>query len=121
MSDTGHLDRRQFTRWLATAAGSSVALAAGREIKADDQPAAKPAVPAAAPADPAAVEPPPEEVLLLSLLVRRYTSEHYDDAALRGIYQDIRNDRARGRVLSEFPLVNSDEPAFLFRALRRQE
>jgi hypothetical protein len=61
------------------------------------------------------------EVLLLTYLERRYPSEHFDDQAMRGIFGDLRGDVARGRILSEFPLKNSDEPAFVFRAYRSTE
>ena len=64
---------------------------------------------------------PPMEALLLTFLLRRYPSEHFDDQALRGIFGDLRADAARGRILSEFPLKNSDEPAFVFKAYRRAE
>ena len=53
--------------------------------------------------------------------MRRYPSDHFDDKAVRGIFGDLRGDVARGRVLSEFPLKNSDEPAFVFQAYRSPE
>lgn len=67
---------------------------------------------------PADGEEPPVELLLLSYLVRRYPSDKYDEQALQGIFRDILGDVARGRQLSEYPLTNSDAPAFVFTAYR---
>lgn len=63
-------------------------------------------------------EAPPPEVLLLTYLVRRYPNDHLDEAAIQGIFRDIRGDLARGRALAEFPLKNSDEPAFVYSVYR---
>ena len=52
--------------------------------------------------------------------MQRYPSEHFGEAAIQGIFRDLRGDLARGRILSEFPLENSDEPCFEFRAFRAQ-
>lgn len=117
MTDDNRIDRRQFAGWLAMASGAgAVATSSERVFADDDEPKAKPND-EAKPRE--AAEPQPEapvEVLLLTYLARRYPSIHLDDEALRGIFSDIRGDLARGRVLSEFPLKNSDEPAFVFRA-----
>ncbi len=66
-------------------------------------------------------ELPPAEVVLLTYLTRRHPSDHFDEASLPGIFRDIRGDVARGKQLSEFPLKNSDEPAFVFAAYRKNE
>ena len=72
--------------------------------------------------DDAATPPelPPAEVILLTYLTRRHPSDHYDEAAIQGIFRDIRGDIARGKLLSEFLLTNADEPAFVFAAYRSQ-
>lgn len=121
MTDTSRIDRRQFTRLLAVAASGPVALAAANSPAADEKPAVTPADPKPLPKDQEPEAAPPEELLLLSVLLRRYPSEQYNDNAMRGIFRDLRGDLARGRALREFPLTNSDEPHFVFRALRGHE
>lgn len=63
-------------------------------------------------------EPPPEAAYLLGLIMRRYPDERLGEAAVNGIVRDIYGDVARSRVLSSFPLDNSDEQAFAFKAWR---
>ncbi|MFT4557144.1 MAG: hypothetical protein ACI92S_002505 [Planctomycetaceae bacterium] len=63
-------------------------------------------------------EPPPEAAYLLGLIMRRYPDKRLDEAAVSGIVRDIYGDVARSRVLSSFPLDNSDEPGFTFKAWR---
>ncbi|MDB5348472.1 MAG: hypothetical protein JWP89_6849 [Schlesneria sp.] len=106
--------RRDFTRQFVLGAGlSAVPLTTASAASSDGPPAPK------LPEDPApvAAEVPPE-VLLLTYLVRRYPSDHLDEVAIQGIFRDIRGDVARGRALAEFPLRNSDEPAFVYSAYR---
>ena len=126
MNDDSRIDRRRFTRQLA--AGTScltAALTAAAAIGAETPPAPDlPEDPRAArndkpaPPDPASPEAPPPEVMLLTYLVRTYPSDHFDEPAVQGIFRDIRGDLARGQLLAEFPLKNSDEPAFAFGAYR---
>lgn len=124
MSIDPSMDRRQFASGLAFGSTALVAstLTGLQAAIADDRPAEKRR-------EDSDVEPPPEEprepvvrpteeALLLTCLTQRYPSEHFDEEALQGIYRDLRGDVARGRILSEFPLKNSDEPAFAFRAYR---
>lgn len=61
---------------------------------------------------------PPEEAYLLGLILRRYPDKRLDEAAVTAIIKDIRGDVMRGRVLSNFPLQNGDEPNPGFRAWR---
>lgn len=63
-------------------------------------------------------EPPPEAAYLIGLIMRRYPDERLDEAAVTGIVRDIYGDLARSRVLGSFPLDNSDEPGFTFKAWR---
>ena len=63
-------------------------------------------------------ELPPEAAYILGLIMRRYSDERLDEAAVNGIVRDIYGDLARSRVLSSFPLDNSDEPGFTFSAWR---
>jgi hypothetical protein len=122
MTKNLRIDRRQFAKGLVTAssvvvAGSAVSLNAAP----DEKPATEtkdPAKPGADASDPVEL---PEELLLLNCLMQRYPSEHFDEAAIRGIFRDIRGDLARGRILSEFPLKNSDEPCYVFRVYRSPE
>lgn len=123
MPDAERIDRRQFTCRLAAGTGVVATVAAGAAVHSvtesagQDRPPA-PKLPEDPPARPA--EPPPE-VLLLTYLVRTRPSDKLDDAALQGVFRDIRGDVARGQALSEFELKNSDEPAFAFRPYRSSE
>ena len=118
MSERPRIDRRQFARDLVTTTSIFTAVAASTVIAvADDktkneEQSEKGAVPQALPR---------EELLLLHCLMQRYPSPQLDEDAIRGIYGDLRGDVARGRILSEFPLKNSDEPSFVFRAYRGAE
>ncbi len=126
MSSSNRIDRRHFATQLAFGAGglSAVIAPLAAAIAVEDQPAQnktektkktddrKPEEPAIA------SELPPAEVLLLSYLTRRHPSDHYDEESLPGIFRDIRGDVARSKQLSQFPLKNSDEPAFVFAAYR---
>jgi hypothetical protein len=114
--DNCRMQRRDFTRQLVIGVGVSASIGAVPV-------AAGPGTPPAPklPEDPAPVAteaPPPPEVLLLTYLVRRYPNERLDEVAIQGIFRDIRGDVARGRALAEFPLRNSDEPAFVYSAYR---
>ena len=133
------IDRRQFATSLG--AGSSavaVVLASKLELSADDaaqnktlthQPDTAPSPEKtqtpAAPTQPPAPPRPSQESLLLNCLQQRYPSlpqplpsEQNHDEALQGILRDLRGDLARGHMLSQIPLKNSDEPSFVFRAYR---
>ncbi|MHC4877052.1 MAG: hypothetical protein ACYTGL_11185 [Planctomycetota bacterium] len=57
----------------------------------------------------------PEAAWLLGLILKRYPDERLDETAVRGILRDIQSDIRRSKPLSDFPLDNSDEPAFVFR------
>lgn len=113
MSEDSQIDRRRFAERLIAGTGCltvgfSAVPAVGEEVPP----------PPKLPTDADPSSDPPLELLLLTYLVRNYPSEKFDDAALQGIFRDIRGDVARGKVLSEFPLKNSDEPAFVFGAYR---
>lgn len=126
MCSSDRIDRRHFTAQLALGAGAltAVVIPFASAIAVEDKPTANKAEKDEKPAEkqPDAVatthELPPADVILLTYLTRRYPSDHYDEAAIQGIYRDIRGDIARGKQLSEFPLKNSDEPAFVFAAYR---
>jgi hypothetical protein len=119
------INRRDFARGLM-AGGSCVAVALtgtaaalGDESTKQNQPApATPPTPQ--PAEPPRREPP-EEAYLLGLVLKRYPDERLDDRAIGDILQDIRSDISRSRALNAFPLRNSDEPGFVFRAWRTDD
>ena len=129
MNEDGRIDRRGFARQLAAGTGCLTAGLAGTSAVGAEVPPAPdlPETPAAKPGenparpDDATPETPPPEVLLLTYLVRSHPSDHLDEQAIQGIFRDIRGDLARGQLLAEFPLKNSDEPAFAFRAFRGTE
>ena len=98
---------------LAAASAAEDKPVADTSVKGDKSAEKKP--------DETAAELPPAEVILLTYLTRRHPSDHYDEATLQGIFRDTRGDIARGKQLSEFPLKNADEPAFVFAAYRKKE
>ena len=120
---TSGFNRREFTLALA---GSAVLTAdrvtVGQDVptsktdadsKTDDQPGSD-----QQPTSEESGEPPPEAAYLLGLIMRRYPDERLDETAVSGIVRDIYGDLARSRALSSFPLDNSDEPGFVFKAWR---
>ena len=116
MPNQDRIDRRRFAESLAVGSGAVAALiGSSLNLNAEDK---KPPVEAKEAAGVPAR--PSEEVLLLTCLMQRYPSEHFDEAAIQGIFRDLRGDLARSKILSEFPLENSDEPCFEFRAFRAQ-
>ena len=131
MSHTPRIDRRQFAEKLVAATSAGVFLFASvDQVHAEDKPTEdKPASDSeeeakAQPEPPLpAQEPayPPEEVLLLTCLIQRYPSKHFDDSVLQGIHRDLRGDRARSRILRQFPLKNSDQPGIVFQVLPPQK
>ena len=125
MSSSNRIDRRHFAAQLALGVGGLSAVMSPLIVaSAEDQPVQNKTEQTERPDDKQSEEPaiaselPPAEVLLLSYLTRRHPSEHYDEESLPGIFRDIRGDVARGKQLSQFPLNNSDEPAFVFAAYR---
>lgn len=126
MSNPPRIDRRQFAEKLVAATSAGVFLFASvDQVHAEDKPASDSADEAKAqPESPLpAQEPayPPEEVLLLTCLIQRYPSKHFDDSVLQGIHRDLRGDRARSRILRQFPLKNSDQPGIVFQVLPPQK
>lgn len=117
MVDEPEIGRRQFAQSLAGGLGTVAVLASGVAAAQQIPPAPKLPHDGSKTDKPDDGPPaPPLEAVLLTYLARRYPSDHLDEAALQGIYRDIRGDVARSDVLSSFPLKNSDEPAFAFRA-----
>lgn len=116
MSESG-LTRRAFSGLIAATTGSALAAAAGtcmaNETPARDQPdAAQESAPPA---------PPPEpEEFLLAVLLRQYPGEHLTDEMLAGIRAGLKNNLAESERLRSFPLDNSDAPAIVFRAYRKE-
>jgi hypothetical protein len=117
MSEPYRIDRRHFAESLALGT-SAIASLLPFALSAEEKSAVEPKEDAKTVEVAEVPVRPSEEVLLLTCLTQRYPSEHFDDAVLQGIYRDLRGDVARGRILSEFPLKNSDEPSYLFRVYR---
>ena len=119
MSEQHRIDRRQFAGSLAAGSTAITAtLISARANAADDPASNKPKEEPKSGEMAAKPIRPSEEALLLTCLTQRYPNDHFDEATLQGIYRDLRGDVARGKILSEFPLKNSDEPAFVFRPYR---
>jgi hypothetical protein len=64
------------------------------------------------------VKPPSQADLSLEVIKQRYPDKQLDESVLSAIRNDLRGDIARSKVLSSFPLKNSDEPRFVFAAYR---
>ena len=56
--------------------------------------------------------------LLLEVLKQRYPDERLDEATLKSIRRELSVGLLRSRLLSNYPLRNSDEPGFVFAAYR---
>lgn len=116
----GFVTRREFARQLtagATLAAGSWAVAAG------DEPAPVREAPPQTDKPPApASEPPPAEPedLLLAALLTQYPADHLTPEMLAGIRADLRNHRRQGAQLRSVVLENSDEPATILRAWRKE-
>lgn len=120
---TSGFNRREFTLALAgSAAFTADRVTVGQDVptsktdadsKTDDEPGSD-----QQPTNEESREPPPEAAYLLGLIMRRYSDERLDETAVSGIVRDIYGDLARSRALSSFPLDNSDEPGFVFKAWR---
>lgn len=97
-------DRREFARYLTAGAISSLPLAGAAAVAAEG--------------DKEAPKPPAPADLILELVKRQYP-ERLEAEQLALIRKDIEGFLARSRALSSFPLVNADEPAFVFAAYRK--
>jgi len=65
--------------------------------------------------------PPPEpEDYQLAALIREYPSDHLTEEMLAGIRAGLSRNRRQAAVLRAAGLANSDEPAFVFRAYRKE-
>lgn len=97
-------DRRSFGRCLA----------AGAFFAAPDAIMAKPDE-----SSPSDKRPPVPTDLILELIQHRYPHELTDEQRAE-IRREIEQFQTRSRLLSAFPLVNSDEPASVFSAWRAE-
>lgn len=119
MNDFNEIDRRQFARGVLVVTTSAAVLSSTLTRAADVNQSQSDVADATKPENVSRPnEQLPEELALLNVLMRRYPSDHYDRTAIRGIFSDLRGDVARGQILSQFPLMNSDEPGSIFRAYR---
>ena len=66
-------------------------------------------------------KPQSQADLLLEVVKQRYPGKQLDKSVLSSIRDDLRSDIARSKVLSSFPLKNSDEPRFVFAAFRSDD
>ena len=107
------IDRRKFAAVLAAGGlpvvASSLASNSAAEEKSADQKASK------KDDDPKPLAPAD---LLLELVRQQYPDQRLDAASLAEIRQDLEGQFARSMLLSNFPLKNSDEPAFVQNAWR---
>lgn len=112
------VSRRDFARRLSLGAG--LALAAGAGAVAGEQPAPESkAADAATTPQPATPSPEPED-FQLAALVREYPSENLTEEMLAGIRAGLRRNRQQAVQLRAAGLANGDEPAFVFRAYRKE-
>ncbi len=116
---TEFVNRRDFAKRIAV--GATVPLTATLETAtatADQKPqqAEKPQPEKKQPA-----KPPSQADLLLEVVKQRYPGKQLDESVLSAIRNDLRGDMSRSKVLSSFPLKNSDEPRFVFAAYRNDD
>ncbi|REJ70910.1 MAG: hypothetical protein DWQ34_26595 [Planctomycetota bacterium] len=115
MTDS-HCSRRDFARRLALGTGS-LALAGTSVVADENTPEGESGKDSEKEAD-APPAPEAEDYLLASLLLS-YPSEHLTDAMLVGIRSQLSRSRRQAERLRSVSLDNSDEPAFVFRAYRK--
>ena len=116
---TESVNRRDFAKRVAV--GAAVPLTATLETAsaaADQKPveAKKPQPEKKQPA-----KPPSQADHLLEVVKQRYPDKHLDESVLSAIRNELRSDMSRSKVLSSFPLKNSDEPRFVFAAYRNDD
>jgi hypothetical protein len=112
-----HVSRREFSQRVACSAGLAVSGLArgaaeargGPQENADAKPPGQPEA-----------RPLEREDLELLALIRQYPGEHLTDEMLSGIRAGLRRNRQQAERLRAVGLQNSDEPAFVFRAYRRE-
>ena len=104
MHDSAHLHRRDFARHLtAGVAGGTLGYMARNTVAQDTEPGETP-------------KPPSLAALRLAAVMTECPGEHWTEETIAEVLSDIRADIARGKVLSEFPLQNGDDPATIFMA-----
>ena len=116
---TESVNRRDFAKRVAV--GATLPLAATLEtasVAADQKPqqAEKPQ-----PEKKPSAKPPSQADLLSEVVKQRYPDKRLDESVLSSIRNDLRSDIARSKVLSSYPLKNSDEPRFVFAAYRSDD
>jgi hypothetical protein len=115
MPDPRRLTRREFGTAVAAAAGlsllPSVALA---KVPAGQEPTGAPQTKPAQKAS----EPPSEEAVALARIVKLRYGSRLDEAALQDITRSLDGGLKTAAALRKVQLDNSDEPAYLFKALR---
>lgn len=114
-------NRREFAKALVLGAATVPVAQPSRSAAAGDRPQQKP-VQAERPEASKQEKPEASEAdLVLAVVKHHYPDERLDEKVLDAIRGDIQGDLARSRVLSSFPLKNSDEPAFVFAAYRADD
>ncbi len=100
-----HLSRREFAGRLAAGAGIPIIAAATGDA----------AVAAQKIED---AMPHSQVERMLDLIRQQYPDQRLDEAGIAEIREELEAQVARSKRLSAFPLTNSDEPGFVFRAFR---
>ena len=70
---------------------------------------------------PDGAKPPSPVERMLELIREQYPDRRLDDAAIAEIREELESQIVRSARLSAFPLTNSDEPGFVFKAYRAEE
>ena len=111
------LSRRDFTKGLATVAGTLPIMAAASSASVS----AEPDKPPDEPKEGERLDPVRAELALwLELIRTRYPSERMTPEVMTLIAGDVLGDIMHCRNVSSFPLQNSYAPAFVFRARRSE-
>lgn len=97
------INRRQFAGLVA----AGTLISASKDGIAEEQKPAEPKTPPVSPVE-----------LLVNLVLEKYPHERLDAAAVEEVRSDFEHFVGRSKALSNFPLVNADEPGFVFSAWR---
>lgn len=114
MSDAP-VTRRDFARHFTL--GTGLALIGAADATAAEE---KPPAQEAKPEDQPPVPPPEPEDYQLAALVREYPSDNLTEEMLAGIRAGLGRNRQQAAQLRAAGLANRDEPAFVFRAYRKE-
>ena len=112
------VNRREFAKRVALGAGAIPLAGCLNEKAAAEPETSDKKKPSEKKDAPKKVAPPSPADLLLDVVNQQYPHAKLDAETLRHVHAEIRQNLRTSKILSEFPLTNADEPAFVFAAYR---